>query len=232
MMGTMTTARAAAGSLVAVVLGVSTLGLPAVSEAAAPVSTTTVAVPNTTAIVFGETVDVTVDVDGADGYSPTEGTSTLWARTATSSTWRAVATNTSASLDFFDVRPRMTTTYRVVYSGHEAATSADDSYQRSESAPFTVEVARTITRPEGGFEVFGRVRPRYGDRTVVVRVSAEERGDFTRFTTIRTDRRGRYSLTLPRRRGVWYWSFVVKADRGYLGTRFKWRTWVSPERAR
>jgi hypothetical protein len=231
-MPTRLAARTCLAGLAAGLLGVTPISTASAAPARDTIATTTTAVPASRTTDFGETVDVTVDVDGADGYSPTEGTSTLWARTATSSTWRAVATNTSASLDFFDVRPRMTTTYRVVYSGHEAATSADDSYERSESAPFTVEVARTITRPEGGFEVFGRVRPRYGDRKVVVRVSAEERGDFTRFTTIRTDRRGRYSLTLPRRHGVWYWSFVVKADRGYLGTRFKWRTWVSPDRAR
>jgi hypothetical protein len=218
--------------LVAGLLGVTALGAAPAAAARDTIPTTTVAVPESQTIDFGETIDVTLDVDGEDGYSPTEGTSTLWARKATSSTWRAVATNTSASLDFFDVRPRMTTTYKVVYNGHEAATSGDDTYESSESAPFTVEVARTITRPEGGFEVSGRVLPRYGDRTVVVRVSAEERGGFTRFTTITTDRRGRYSLVLPRRSGVWYWSFVVKSDRRYLGTRFKWRTWVSPERAR
>jgi len=214
------------------VLGVTSLAVAPSATARETLSTTTVAEPEARTIAFGETIDVTVDVETEKGYSPTDGTSTLWARRATSRKWKAVATNTSASLDFFDVRPRMTTTFKVVYGGHEAATSSDDSYERSQSALFTVEVARTITRPEGGFEVSGRVRPRYGERKVVVRVSAQERGGFTRFTTIRTDRRGRYSLVLPRRSGVWYWSFVVKADRKYLGTRFKWRTWVSPERAR
>ena len=224
-------ARTCLAGLAAGLLGVTSLGIAPAAAARDTLATTTVAEPESQSIDFGETIDVTLDVDSENGYSPTDGTSTLWARRATSSRWKAVATNSSASLDFFDVRPRMTTTYKVVYSGHEAATSSDDSYERSESAPFTVQVARTMTRPEGGFEVSGRVRPRYGERKVVVRVSAEERGGFTRFTTIRTDRRGRYSLVLPRRSGVWYWSFVVKADRKYLGTRFKWRTWVSPERA-
>lgn len=231
-MPTRPAARTCLAGLGAGLLGATSLGTVPAAAARDTIATTTVAVPESQTIDFGDTIDVTLDVDGTDGYSPTEGTSTLWARKATSSTWTAVATNTSASLDFFDVRPRMTTTYKVVYNGHEAVTTGDDSYARSESVPFTVEVARTITRPEGGFEVSGRVRPRYGDRTVVVRVSAQERGGFTRFTTIGTDRRGRYSLVLPRRSGVWYWSFVVKADRRYLGTRFKWRTWVSPERAR
>jgi hypothetical protein len=231
-MPTRPAARTCLAGLAAGLLGLTSLGVAPAATARDTIATTTVAVPESQTIDFGETIDVTLEVEGEDGYSPTEGTSTLWARKATSSSWKAVVTNTSASLDFFEVRPRMTTTYKVVYSGHEAATTDDDSYERSESAPFTVEVARTITRPEGGFEVSGRVRPRYGERKVVVRVSAEERGGFTRFTTIRTDRRGRYSLVLPRRSGVWYWSFVVKSDRRYLGTRFKWRTWVSPERAR
>lgn len=230
-MSTRLAARTCVAGLAAGLLALTSLGIAPTAAARDTLATSTVAEPESQTIDFGETIDVTLEVDGENGFSPTEGTSTLWARKATSSRWKAVATNTSASLDFFDVRPAMTTTYKVVYSGHEAATSSDDSYEPSESTPFTVEVARTITRPAGGFEVSGRVRPRYGERTIVVRVSTQERGGFTRFTTIRTDRRGRYSLALPRRGGVWYWSFVVKADRKYLGTRFKWRTWVSPERA-
>ncbi|GAB3022429.1 hypothetical protein GCM10011376_27820 [Nocardioides flavus (ex Wang et al. 2016)] len=225
--------RLAVRACTAGLLGMTSLGVVPPATARDTVATTTVAEAEASKVDFGEVVDVTLDVDGEDGFSPTEGTSTLYARKATSSTWEAVATNSSASLDFLDVRPRMTTTYKVVYNGHEAdATSGDDSYARSESAPFTVEVARTITRPRGGFEVSGRVRPRYAGRAIVVRVSAERRGGFTRFRKLRTDRRGRYSIVLPRRGGVWYWSFVVKADQSYAGTRFKWRTWVSPERAR
>lgn len=231
-MSTRLVARTSVAGLAAGVLGVTSLGTAPAATARDTFATTTLAVPSSQTIDFGQTIDVTLDVDSDNGYSPTEGTSTLYARTATSSTWTAVATNTSASLDFFGVRPRMTTTYKVVYGGHEAAETRDDSYESSESEPFTVEVARTITRPTGGFEVSGRVRPRYGSRPIVVRVSEQERGGFTRFTTIRTDARGRYSLTLPRRSGVWYWSFAVKADRNYRGTRFKWRTWVSPDRAR
>jgi hypothetical protein len=231
-MSTRLVSRTSVAGLAAGLLGVTSLGVAPAATARDTFATTTLAVPDTQKVDFGETIDVTVDVDADNGYSPTEGTSTLWARKATSTTWKPVATNTSASLDFFDVRPRMTTTYKVVYDGHEAASTRDDSYEPSESEPFTVEVARTITRPEGGFEVSGRVRPRYGSRPIVVRVSEQERGGFTRFTRIRTDPRGNYSLTLPRRSGVWYWSFVVKADRKYLGTRFKWRTWVSPERGR
>jgi hypothetical protein len=231
-MSTRLVVRTSLTGLAAGLLGVTSLGITPSATARDTFATTTLAMPNAQTIDFGETIDVTLDVDSDNGYSPTEGTSTLWARRATSSTWKPVATNTSASLDFFAVRPRMTTTYKVVYNGHEADSTRDDSYEPSESEPFTVEVARTITRPTGGFEVSGRVRPRYGSRPIVVRVSEQERGGFTRFTTIRTDARGRYSLTLPRRSGVWYWSFAVKADRKYLGTRFKWRTWVSPERAR
>lgn len=231
-MPTRLVSRTSVAGLAAGLLGVTSLGVAPAAAARDTFATTTLAVPDTQTVDFGETIDVTVDVDSDSGYSPTEGTSTLWARRATSTTWKPVATNTSASLDFFAVRPRMTTTYKVVYDGHEADSTRDDSYEPSESEPFTVEVARTITRPAGGFEVSGRVRPRYGSRPIVVRVSEQERGGFTRFARIRTDARGNYSLTLPRRSGVWYWSFVVKADRKYLGTRFKWRTWVSPERGR
>jgi hypothetical protein len=121
----------------------------------------------------------------------------------------------------------MTTTYKVVYHGHDATSADDASYAPSTSATFTVGVARTITYPAGGFDLTGKVRPAYGRRVIVVKVSREEAGDYRLYRRIRTDRRGRYHIELPRRRGVRYWSFIVRADDEFRGTRFTWRTWRS-----
>ncbi len=224
------TARRLLGSALAagVVLATPSVVPAAPALAAAPVDTTTVATPNTTSIAFGQTVDIGLDVDSAGGTTTVDdGTSTLYAREATSTRWRAVATNTSASLDFLSVRPRKTTTYKVVYGGYDAASAQDDSFGPSESAEFTVGVARTITYPSGGFEMKGRVRPAYGARVIVVKVSSDETSGFRTFRKIRTDKRGRYAIDLPRRSGEWFWSFIVRADEQYRGTRFKWRTWAS-----
>lgn len=223
--------RLAVRVLVAAALGGSSTILVASPTTAADTWTTTVvALPSRTTIDFGETIDIDTDVDvvsGESGSAPVEGTTTLLARRSTSTKWRAVATSSSPSADFPDVKPRMNTSYKVVYGGYEADSSQDDSYEPSESGVFTVEVARTITYPSGGFDVAGRVRPRYGNKVIVIRVSRTQESGYVRYTTIRTDDRGRYSITLPRRKGTWFWSFRVKGDARYLPTRFEWKTWVS-----
>lgn len=223
----MTTRRAAAwltaGTLALVPL---VQGVP-VAARAPGTTTTTSAVPDELTVDFGGTVDVAVDVASADQEALTAGTSTLYARPAGAARWRAVETSTSASSDFIDVRPGRTTSYKVVYHGSSPTSSAEESFAPSTSAVFVVQVARTITYPSGGFDLTGRVRPAYAHRRIVVKVSSEEHGGFSRYARIRTDDRGRYRISLPRRTGEWFWAFIVKADEQYLGTRFKWRTWVS-----
>lgn len=221
------TAPRAAAWLTAGVVALVPLGQSTPTAADAPTITSTSAVPDETLVDFGETVDISVDVTSDEDTDVTAGSSTLYARPAGATRWRAVETSSSASADFFAVRPRRTTSYKVVYRGYPAASSAGDSFAPSTSAVFVVQVARTITYPGGGFEIVGQVRPNYAGRPIVVKVSSVEHGAFESYARIRTDEAGRYSISLPRRSGEWFWSFVVKGDERYAGTRFKWRTWVS-----
>lgn len=223
--------RPLAGTLAVALLGVTTIGGALPATASETWTTTTVASPGATVVDYGETIEIEVDIDSQSGFSPTAGTSTLYAMKSTSTEWEAIATNASPSLDFVDVRPRIKTSYKVVYNGHTAASSQDDTYAASESAVFTVKVARTISHPEDGFDLRGKVRPDYGNRKIVVKISSEQDTGYTRVKTIKTDARGRYRIRLPRRVGTWYWSFVVKGDSDYLGTSFVWQTWVSDRTA-
>ena len=221
--------RTAHRALLSVLLAGTTMAVASPASAADTWATTTVASPNSTVIDFGDDIDIDVDIDSdsQSGDQPTEGTTTLYAMEATKRRWAAVGTSTAASPDFSAVAPRMTTSYKVVYHGHEADSSQDDSHESSESAVFTVEVARTITYPSGGFVLEGRVRPRYGNRPIVIKSSRSRSSGYVRHKAIRTDRRGRYSITLPRRKGTWYWTVKVKGDARYLPTDFQWETWVS-----
>ncbi len=227
----MLSTRSFAGTLAVALLGVVTVGGAMPAAASDTWTTTTVASPEATVVDYGDTIDVEVDVDSQSGYSPTDGTSTLYARESTSTVWQAVATTASPSLGFVDVRPRIRTSYKVVYNGHTASSSQEDSYESSESAVFTVEVARTISHPEDGFDVRGKVRPDYGERKIIVKISSRKHSGYTRVKAIRTDERGRYRIVLPRRVGTWYWLFVVKSDADYLGTKLIWKTWVSDRTA-
>jgi hypothetical protein len=211
---------------VGVLVGAAT-AVPSPASAADTLTTTTVALPSDTVVEFGDVIDIELDVDTESGSAPTDGTTTLFAQRATATEWKAVATSSSPLLDFSDVKPRMNTSYKVVYNGHRADSSDDDSWSSSESDVFTVQVARAITHPAGGFDVRGRVRPAYAEKKILVKVSKRQYSGYTRYKKILTDERGRYRLQLPRRKGTWFWSFAVKGDERYLPASFRWRTWVS-----
>ena len=120
----------------------------------------------------------------------------------------------------------MSSTYKVVYSNRTATSDSDDSYGSSQSDELTVQVARRITYPQKVFKLSGRVTPSYARKTIVVKVSREQNAGYRSYKKIRTDARGRYRITLPRRGGSWYWSFRVKGDARYLPTGFVWKTFV------
>ena len=220
--------RLVAGTVTAGLLGLAPLAVAAPGHAADTWDTITVATPSATRLVYGDDFYVSVDVDGTDGRDP-EGTSTLMAMNAGSTTWVPVATNTSAGSDFFEVKPRMNTTYKVVYTGYTDTDQGPngDNYKPSESASFTVRVARRITYPSSGFVIKGKVKPDYGNKSIVIKVSTKKKQGFKAWKTISTTSTGTYKVTLPRRGGTWYWSFTVKGDSKYAAGGFLWRTWVS-----
>lgn len=218
--------RLVAGTVTAGLLGLAPIAVAAPSQATVNLTTTTVAAPSETKLVYGEDLYVDVDVDASDGYSASYGTSTLYAMEAGTSAWTPVATGTSASASFFDVKPQATTTYKVVYSGYTATSTYQDNYAPSESAPFTVSVARKITYPSSGFVIKGKVTPDYGKKKIVIQASKKQNKGFKKFKTIKTKANGKYKVTLPKRGGTWYWSFVVKGDSRFLSSRFIWKTTV------
>ena len=221
----MRTSRLVAGTLTAGLLGLTPVAIAAPSHATDNLTTTTVATPNATEIEYGEDIYVTTDVDGSDGYGAYKGTSTLYALEAGSAAFVPVATATPGS-SFYDVKPKMNTSYKVVYSGYTATTTYEDNYAPSESAPFTVSVARKITAPDSGFVLKGKVTPDYAKKKVVVKVSKNAKRGYKAFKTVKTDRRGKYRVELPKRRGTWYYSVTVKGDAKFLPNGYVWETKV------
>jgi hypothetical protein len=223
----MRTTRLIAGTVTAGLLGLTPIAIAAPSQASDNLTTTTTAAPSETTVEYGDDIYVSVDVDASDGYSASYGTSTLYAMEAGSTAWVPVATGTYASSSFYDVKPAKTTTYKVVYSGYTAQSTYQDNYAPSESAPFTVSVARTIGHPSSGFVIKGKIKPDFANKKVFIKVSKKAKKGFKKYKTIKTNSSGKYKITLPKRRGTWYWSFSIKGDSQYLGNGFVWRTWVS-----
>ena len=218
--------RLVAGSVTAGLLGLTPIAIAAPSQATVTLSTATVATPSETRLVYGDSFDVSVDVDGSDGQGVYDGTSTLYAMEAGSTAWVPVATGTYPTSSFYDVKPATETTYKVVYGGYTATSTYEDTYTASESATFTVQVARKITYPSSGFVIKGKVTPDYAKKKIVIKVSKKQNKGYKSFKTIKTTSAGKYKITLPRRGGTWYWSFVVKGDDRFLANGFVWKTFV------
>ena len=227
----MRTTRLIAGTVSAGLLGLAPIAIAAPSQAADTWTTTIVATPSAAQVEYGDDFYVSVDLASSDGYSPgsTDGTVTLMAQEAGSAAWVPVATAENTYASFYDVKPQMNTSYKVVYSGFTDPDQGTygDNYTPSESAPFTIGVARKITRPSSGFVIKGKVTPDYAKKKIVIQVSKKEKKGYKKWKTIKTDKKGKYKVRLPRRGGTWYWSFTVKADAKYLANGFGWRTWVS-----
>ena len=219
--------RLVAGTVTAGLLGLTPIAIAAPSQAAVTLSTTTVATPSETQLEYGDDFYISVDVDSQDGSIP-DGTSTLMAMEAGSTTWVPVSTGTASYSSFYDVKPTKTTTYKVVYTGYTDPDQGQfgKNYTPSESAPFTIGVARKITYPSSGFVIKGKVTPDYGKKKIVIQVSKKQTKGFKKFKTIKTKANGKYKVTLPKRGGTWYWSFTVKADSRYLANGFVWKTTV------
>ena len=109
----------------------------------------------------------------------------------------------------------------------ENALCGDDPRFGPVPPTFYVEVARKITYPKNGFVIKGKVTPNYGKKKIVIKVSKKQNKGYKKFKTIKTTSAGKYKITLPRRGGTWYWSFVVKGDSKYLANGFVWKTFVS-----
>ncbi|RYB94920.1 hypothetical protein EUA93_11505 [Nocardioides oleivorans] len=221
-----TTTRLLAGVTTAALIGVVPVALSAPARAAEPETTYTVAEPSMTAVEYGGSFDVAVDLDSTTGYSPTGGTTTLQALPAGASSWTTVATSSSPGSDFYAVEPAMNTTYKVVYSGFTASSSSADSFAASESTEFQVSVRRRITHPSGGLLLKGKVTPGYARKKVTIKASRSRTGSYKVYQRIRTDGAGKYRIKLPARDGIWYWQVSVRGDARWGGNSYIWQTEV------
>ncbi len=220
--------RLVAGTVTAGLLGFTPIAVSAPAQAATEnLTTTTVAAPDKTKIEFGDEISVSADIDSSDGLTPSgKGTATLLAMEAKTTEWTAVATASPGS-SFYGVKPKMNTFYKVAYSGYAATSAYENNYAVSESETFAVGVARQITHPSSGFVLKGKVKPNYAKKKVVIQASKKQKNGYKKVATIKTDKRGKYKFTLPKRRGKWYWVISVKGDSKYLANGFAYETTVS-----
>lgn len=223
--------RIIAGTVTAGLLGVTPLAVSAPAQAADNWTTTTVATPSTNGVVYGDDLYVSVDISSSDGYSPggSDGTSTLYAMEAGSTAWVPVATASSTYSSFYDVKPKMNTAYKVVYSGFTDPDQGTygDNYAPSESAPFTVAVQRNVSidKAKARMTIKGKVKPTYKRKKVKIRIKKGKR--YVKYRTIKTDRRSRFTVRLPapRRGKKLFFKITVPGNSQYVKYSEVWYTY-------
>lgn len=215
--------RLVAGTVTAGLLGITPIALAAPGHASDNLTTTTTASPSEAALVYGDDFYVNVEVIGSDGLSVPYGTSTLYAMPAGSAAWEPVATGSFAGADFYDVKPRANTLYKVVFGGYAATSQYQDNYAASESAPFTVAVARkmTIKNPRGTF-VKGKISPEYKNKKVLIQKKVGKK--WKKFRTLKTNKKSKFQTTLPATRKRTYWRFLAKGNTEFATATFEGST--------
>ncbi len=225
----MRTSRLIVGTLAAGLLGLTPVAIAAPSHATETLATTTVAAASYTKVVYGDDISVNVDVNDANGQGVYDGTSTLMAMEPGATTWTAVATGTSPYSSYYDVKPRMNTTYKVVYSGYTATSTYDDNYVASESAPFTVSVVRdvNIDKAKAKLTIKGKVKPDYKNKKVKIQIKKGKR--YVKFKTIKTTNKSTCQVRLPApRRGSskLFFKIIVPGNSQFVTYSDVWYTYT------
>ena len=222
--------RFVAGTVSAGLLGLTPIAIAAPSQAADTWTTTTTATPSSTAVTYGDDLYVSVDVASSDGYSPggTDGTVTLYAMEAGTSAWVPVTTAANTYSSFYDVKPRASTAYKVVYSGYtDPDTVYGDNYGPSESAPFTIGVTRNvkIDNAKARMTIKGKIKPDYKRNKVKVQIKKGKR--YVKFKTVKTTSRSTFQVRLPapRRGNKLYFKITVPGNSKFLSYSEVWYTY-------
>lgn len=176
-------------------------------------TTTTVSTSDKVPTVYGETITLSSDVAASDGASAYKGTVTLMVSTPSVPTWTTVATGDTTYASF-DVKPTINSAYKVVYSGYTALSTYEDTYQASESAPFSVQVKRKVTIKTRGLDLTGKVAPNYGHKKVIIKRKKGKR--YVAYKKIRTNSKGQFRFRAPNQSGFNF-VVIVPSDANYVG---------------
>lgn len=221
--------RFVAGTVSAGLLGLTPIAIAAPGHAANTWTTTTVASTDDTSVTYGDAINIVVDVDGSDGYGPSSGTSTLYAMEAGSTSWVPVTTGAYPGSDFYPVKPKMTTSYKVVFGGYTSPTQGpyDDNYLASESVPFTVTVQRNvkIDNAKARMTIKGKVKPDYKRQKVKVQIKKGKK--YKKFKTIKTTKKSTFQVRLPapRRGNKLYFKITVPGNSKFAAYSEVWYTY-------
>jgi len=230
--------RLLTGAVAAALLGVTPVAVSAPARATDNLTSTTTVqrvYPSGNPVSFGQTVGIRAAVKGSDGDSVYDGTVTLYVRTPTAPSWKAVETkDASGYVGFTDFKARRKAEYYVKYSGYRATSTYEDNYTSSQSGLLKLPVARVLnlkgTDARKGVKVTGKVKPTYKRKKVVIHKKVKRR--WRKYRTVRTNRRSTFKTVLPASRKGIKWRFTVPGNKQFVPTKMFGTTTVYGRQAR
>lgn len=210
--------RTIAGLVSAALLGLAPVALAGAPAHAASYTTVTEIGASRTLIEYKGSYKpyLQASVKTPDGGSVFYGDVDLQASVAGAAYKTIRTVKASGFISFSDVVPSKNTTYRVIYKG---GASSYDSYSASNSKALTIKVARKFTlkrtKNNRAFTYKGRVFPEYGRKVIKVEVSKKEKKGYKKFKKFKTNKKGKFTLKLPKRKGTWYYRVTAPGGKKY-----------------
>ncbi|QCX26658.1 hypothetical protein [Nocardioides jishulii] len=205
--------RTIAGLVSAALLGLAPVALAGAPAHAASYTTVTEIGASRTLIEYKGSYKpyLQASVKTPDGGSVFYGDVDLQASVAGAAYKTIRTVKASGFISFSDVVPSKNTTYRVIYKG---GASSYDSYSASNSKALTIKVARklTIKNPKGT-KINGKVSPKYAKQKIVIQKKVGKK--WKKFRTLKTNKKSRFSVTLPAKRKRTYFRFIVPGNKAY-----------------
>ncbi|WP_166390201.1 hypothetical protein [Nocardioides ochotonae] len=158
----------------------------------------------------GETLSLSINVQTTGGSQIYDGSLQVQFKAAGSSSWKTVASSSTAYL-YDSIKARQNGTYRAVYGGTSAYSSS--SIEKAQKVQRKLSI-QGISGKRAGFK--GKVSPK-GKVGVVVQKKAGKK--WKGFRTLKTDKKGRFTVYLPApRTGRFQWKITFKGNKKFAKT--------------
>lgn len=217
-----------------------TVGLVAPAAAIVATSGTTASAATATRIVSGSTdrgwlsvskyssqpgpavygtdrISLSINVQDANGAQVYDGGLTVQRLDKGSSSWKTVASSSSAYL-YDTITSYKTATYRVLYAG--TAEYSASSAAAGVKAQRKLDI-NTLSGRKAGFK--GKLSPKAKTKIVVQKKVGKK---YKKFKTLKSNKKGRFTVVLPApRKGKFFWKITFKGSKGFASSTLKGNTY-------
>lgn len=217
-------------SLAAVsLLGLTPIALASPAGAADPVSTRAELTVNrySNVVQYGDSNYLHADVkDTTTGYSIRTAGTIRVQQSVAGGAWKNTSLSAPGGWKSFQVTPKATTKYRLYFSGGTAQNGV--TYAPTTSAAVTYKVAHRLKYSYRGSKLTVTLKPKAKNKKLTFKVSKKRDGKYKVYKRVRTNSKGKASITLPR--GTRYWTVVAPTDRKFTRGAYQFSTYRSTYR--